>query len=69
MWFIWRRRRREKNLYETLDVKTLEDLGIDGRIILQLILKKQDKWVCAGLMWLRIGTSGVCFEHIRECSI
>jgi len=49
--------------------KTLQDLGIDGRIMLQLIVKKQDKWVCAAFMWPRIGMSGICFEHINECLI
>jgi len=58
-----------KNLYEALVGKPLEDLGIDGRIMLQLILKKQGKCVCAGFMWLRIGTGGICFEHIHECLI
>jgi hypothetical protein len=34
-----------------------QNLSVDGRIILKLILKKQDeKWT--GLIWLRIGTSG-----------
>jgi hypothetical protein len=38
--------------------KHLEDPGIDGRIILKLILWKWDvgRWI--GLIWLRIGTGG-----------
>jgi len=35
-----KKKKKRKNLYEALVGKPLEDLGIDGRIILQLILKK-----------------------------
>jgi hypothetical protein len=35
----------------------LEDLGIDGRIILNWILGKQGKRVWTGFIWLRTGTS------------
>jgi hypothetical protein len=35
-----------------------EDLGVDGRIILELILEKLDGRVWTGCLWLRIGTSG-----------
>jgi hypothetical protein len=35
----------------------LEDLGVYGRIILKLTLKKQDDRMCTGLIWLNIGTS------------
>ena len=35
-----KKKKKKKNFYEALVGKPLEDLGIDGRIILQLILKK-----------------------------
>ena len=34
----------------------LQDPGLDGRIILKLILKKWDGEAWTGLIWLRIGT-------------
>jgi hypothetical protein len=35
----------------------LEDLGIDGRILLQGIIEKRDEKLTA-FMWFRAGTSG-----------
>jgi hypothetical protein len=36
----------------------LEDLGINGKIILELILGKYSGNVWTGCIWLRVGTSG-----------
>jgi hypothetical protein len=35
----------------------LEDVGVDGRIILKYIFKKWDGEALIGLIWLRIWTS------------
>jgi hypothetical protein len=35
-----------------------EDLGIDEKIILKWICKKQSMMVCSGFILLRIGTNG-----------
>jgi len=35
-----------------------EDLGVDGRIILEWILGKQDRKIWIALIWFRIRTSG-----------
>jgi hypothetical protein len=36
----------------------LEELGVDGSIILEWILKKLVVRKCTGLIWLRVGKSG-----------
>jgi hypothetical protein len=36
----------------------LEDVGTDGRIILEWILQKCGRNLLTGFIWLRIGTSG-----------
>ena len=40
----------------------LEDPGVDGRLILRLILRNWDVGKRTGLIWLRIGTGGGNFE-------
>ena len=39
-------------------LKYLEDIDIDGRIILKYILRKEDQGLCTQLICLRIGTHG-----------
>ena len=36
----------------------LEDVGVDGRLMLNWIVKKWDEESWTGLIWLRIGTGG-----------
>jgi len=38
--------------------RTLEDPGVDGRIILRWILRQWDVGAWTGSRWLRIGTGG-----------
>jgi len=38
--------------------RPFEDLGVDGRVILKLILGKQGGKLWTGFIWHRIGTSG-----------
>jgi hypothetical protein len=36
----------------------LEDLGVDGSIILKCVIKKREREAWTGFIWLRIGTGG-----------
>jgi len=40
--------------------------GVEGRIILKWIFDKWDGEAWTGLLWLRIGTGGGCFECGNE---
>jgi hypothetical protein len=44
-----------------------EDLGVDGKIILKLILEKYSWRVWTGLIWLRIDSGDGSREHGTEC--
>ena len=62
MWHVWRtgdihRRFRRGNLRER---DRLEALELDGRRILQCVIKKWDG-VWTELIWLRLGKGGVLF--------
>jgi hypothetical protein len=47
----------------------MEDLNIDGRIMLKLILKQQSGRAWTGLIWVRIGKSGGLVEDGTEISV
>jgi hypothetical protein len=60
MWHVWGERR---GAYWVLVGRTkgknhLEDLDVDGTIIIKRIFKKWDGEVWIELIWLRIGTGG-----------
>ena len=44
----------------------LEDLSVDGRIILNWNFKKWDGEACTGLLWLSIGTGASACECVNE---
>jgi hypothetical protein len=46
------------------EIGHMEDLGIDGRIIIKLIIKKQDASQWTGFLRLGIETSGWLFKML-----
>jgi hypothetical protein len=44
----------------------LEDLSIDGSVILKCVLKKYGVRMWTGFIWLRIGSSADSCEHDNE---
>jgi len=41
-----------------------EEVGVDGKIILEWILRKRGGDVWTGFMWLKVGTSGGCLMNM-----
>jgi hypothetical protein len=63
MWHVWwtGEVRTFFWLGDVMERDHLEDLGVDGRIILKWISRKLDWVAWTGLLWLRIGTGGGLF--------
>jgi hypothetical protein len=70
MWHVWETEGVHTVLWwgELREIDHLEDLGTDGRFILQWISKKWEGMAWAVLLWLRIGTGGVLFEDLFSFS-
>ena len=45
---------------DLMGIDHLEDLSVDGRVILKLIFQEWDGDVWTGLLWLKTGTGGGC---------
>jgi hypothetical protein len=60
MWHMWGRGVAYKGLWwgHLREGDNVENLCVDGRIILKWIFKKWDGQIWTGLIWLRIGING-----------
>ena len=63
MWHTWEIREVCTGLWwgDLSEIHHLEDLGVDGSLIITLIFKKRDEEECTGLIWPRTGTVA---EHL-----
>jgi hypothetical protein len=60
MWHVWGRRDMCIGVLvgKPVEKSPLEDLVVDGKMVLKWILKKCDVRTCTGIIWVRIATSG-----------
>jgi len=60
MWHVWKRGEVHRGLWwgDLRKRNHLEDIGVDGRIVLKSILNTWDGEEWTGLMWLRTTTGG-----------
>jgi hypothetical protein len=60
MWHVWKTEEVHTGFWcgALMEGDHLEDLGIDGSIILKVIFNRWDWEACTGLLWFRIMTGG-----------
>jgi hypothetical protein len=71
MWQVWGTGKVHTGIWwgEVRERDHLEDLGVDGSIILKLIFKKWDGAIWNGLIWLRIGTGTGVLKAVMNLRI